>query len=345
MSVNLLQAKSMILDVLKAGLVPMVTSSPGMGKTSIVQKIAEENSLEYLDIRMSYRDPVDLGGLITTNSNKTKASYIPFDIFPVENDPIPAGKKGWLLNLDEFNSAPAAVQAACYKLVLDKAVGEFKLHPNVAIACTGNLATDNAIVEELSTAMQSRLIHIQIHSDLDVWSSWAVKNKIDPRIIGYLGWQPQNLNNFNPEHSDLTFACERTWEFASKLIIGKKLNTYEIKELLAGTVGKGTALEFVAYSDIYAKLPTKDDIINNSSYTIPTEPSTLYAFSSMLMHYIVSDSSPNQALVIDRLINCCKKLPIDFQVLIFKHVFNNSKLFNQHQCIMAWSKEMSQHLI
>lgn len=38
--------------------------------------------------------------------------FMPFNIFPLENTPLPKGKNGWLLFLDEFNSAPKDVQAA-----------------------------------------------------------------------------------------------------------------------------------------------------------------------------------------------------------------------------------------
>ena len=65
---------------------------------------------------------------------------------------------GWLLFLDEFNSASVAVQAASYKIVLDRMVGKGHLHKNVAVVCAGNLESDGAIVEQMSTPLQSRLV-------------------------------------------------------------------------------------------------------------------------------------------------------------------------------------------
>ena len=41
-----------------------------------------------------------------------KAEFMPFNIFPLENTPLPKDKDGWLLFLDEFNSATKMVQAA-----------------------------------------------------------------------------------------------------------------------------------------------------------------------------------------------------------------------------------------
>ena len=345
MSVNLEQAKKLIIKVIRAGLVPMVTSSPGMGKSSIAMEIANEFNLEYLDERLSYKDPVDLGGMIYVDQEAKikKATYLPFDNFPIEGDPLPKGKDGWLLNLDEFNSAPPSVMAAAYKLVLDKCVGNHKLHKNVAIMACGNLLTDNAIVEEMGTAMQSRLVHIQVHSDLDVWMKWAVPAKIDSKAIGYLAWQPQNLNAFDPEHTDLTFPCERTWEMLSKLIKNEDTSDPLMMDLLAGTIGKGTALEFIAYSEVYSTLPTFKEILANPMGTsIPVEPSTMFALSSMLMEYIGKYKDTADIISIMQYV---KRVPIDFQVLIFKHAVQNFTNILKVASINSWSFSLSKHLI
>ena len=51
--------------------------------------------------------------------------------------------------MDEFNSALPSVQAACYKLVLDRMVGQHHLHKKCFIVACGNKETDNAIVDIL----------------------------------------------------------------------------------------------------------------------------------------------------------------------------------------------------
>lgn len=54
------QASKLILDVFKARLVPMVTSSPGLGKSSIAKQIAEKQNLFVIDLRLAQCDPTDL---------------------------------------------------------------------------------------------------------------------------------------------------------------------------------------------------------------------------------------------------------------------------------------------
>jgi MoxR-like ATPase len=46
--------------LLKAGLVPLVRSSPGVGKTSVIRQMAEALNLKVIDIRLSQCDTTDL---------------------------------------------------------------------------------------------------------------------------------------------------------------------------------------------------------------------------------------------------------------------------------------------
>lgn len=58
--VKISQAISMITKYIKAGLVPMLRGSPGMGKSSIIHQIAAEYNLLVIDLRLSQCDPTDL---------------------------------------------------------------------------------------------------------------------------------------------------------------------------------------------------------------------------------------------------------------------------------------------
>lgn len=110
------------LDCLYAGLVPFIQSSPGMGKSSIIRSIAVELNLKLIDHRLSTSAPEDLSGLPRFNE-KGEAIFAPFaELFPLEGQELPKKYNdkgevvgtydGWLVFLDEFNSAVKTVQAA-----------------------------------------------------------------------------------------------------------------------------------------------------------------------------------------------------------------------------------------
>lgn len=112
------QAVSMVEDCMFTKLVPMLHGSPAIGKSSIIHQLAAKLNLLVIDARMAGFDPTDLNGFPTFDVAKGLASYMPMDTFPLAGQTLPANLKtggqysGWVLFLDEFNSAPLAVQAA-----------------------------------------------------------------------------------------------------------------------------------------------------------------------------------------------------------------------------------------
>jgi len=54
------QAVTLITDVLRAQLVPILTASPGLGKSDIARQIAKARNLKFIDFRLAQADPTDL---------------------------------------------------------------------------------------------------------------------------------------------------------------------------------------------------------------------------------------------------------------------------------------------
>jgi hypothetical protein len=349
--ISLKQAPSLLMNVLTAGLAPMVCSSPGIGKSDIARKIAKEQNLKMIDVRLSQCDPSDLLGFprIDKHTQKDgtiieKAGYVPMETFPIEGDALPLDDNGnemdgWLLFLDEMNSAPLSVQAASYKIVLDREVGIHSLHPNVAIMAAGNLATDKAIVSRMSTAMQSRMVHFELAIDNDAWLDWAADAGIDYRIIAYINWRPENLHNFDPNHSDKTFPCPRTWHFLSKIVKPMKEISMDKAALLAGTVGEGAGMEFRNFCDIFESLPTLTDILAApGTIEVPREPSVLYALTGMLTQHIEETNIGKLMLLINR-------LPIEFQVISLQGVLKRNRKLIAEKSVKEWVVKNSQELL
>ncbi len=296
--------------------------------SSLAQQIAEKFKLELIDIRLSQCDPTDLAGF--PNIKDDIASYIPMEMWPLESTEIPKGKHGFLLLLDEFNSASLTVQAASYKVVLDRMVGMHKLHPKTAIICAGNLSTDAAIVNRLSTAMQSRLVHLQIEPNTEIWLDWASKNNLDFRVTSYIHHRPEQLHRFDPNHNDTTFGCPRTWHYLSKLITNNSGNLKKLLPVLAGTVGEGAAREFITYSDLCVKLPSLHDILANpTTIHINKEPSMLYAVSHMLASYGSEDN-------LKKLMSYIHRLPMEFGTITLQNLLRRRPELIDHQSVLDW---------
>ena len=328
MKVNTSQATSCITKFLQAKLAVLLTGSPGIGKSQIMHKIAEDFNLKVIDLRLSQCDPTDLSGFPNIVGNK--ATYVPMATFPLESDPLPVGYSGWMLFLDEITSASPAIQAASYKIVLDRMVGQTPLHKNVAIVCAGNLETDNAVVNPMSTALQSRLVHLELEVNAKTWLDWAVSSGIDHRITSYINFKPGNLYTFQPDHTDHTYGCPRTWEFSNRLLAVVDETSPDFLPMLAGTISEGLAQEFVGFCKIYKDLPKLEQIINApESIKVPAEPSILFALTGSLSHNATMDN-------FSQLMKFISRLPIEFQVICLRETIRRNKAMTAHEAVQKW---------
>ena len=198
--VSLRKAAEIIPLLMQGNVVPFLHGSPAVGKSSVVKSLADKYNLKLIDVRLSQLDPTDLLGLPTFDQEKVV--YKPAALFPLEGDPIPEGYKGWILFLDEANGASHAVQMASYRLILDREVGNHKLHPNVKMVAAGNLETDGAIVNTMSSALISRFAHLKVKLDKKEWLDWATSSGIDYRITSFIGFKKDLLYTFNPDATE-----------------------------------------------------------------------------------------------------------------------------------------------
>lgn len=314
----------------------MISGSPALGKSSIAKQIAKDNNLKLIDMRLSQCDPTDLMGFPTVNGGRAK--YVPMETFPIEGDVVPEGYKGWLLFLDEINSASNAVQAAAYKLTLDRMVGLKHLHSKVAVMCAGNLESDNAIVNTTSTALQSRLVHMELVVSVPDWIDWASKNSIDFRITSFIEFKPESLYTFKPDHCDVTYASPRTWEFANRVLKVTDEASSDILPMLAGTLTEGVAREFLTFCKIYQTLPSMTQIVMSPDTTpVPTELSTLFALSGSISQHTTMDTHKQMMKYILR-------MPLEFQVVCLRSAIRRNMEIMAHPDTQAWLERVGNTL-
>lgn len=250
------QARKLIVRILQAGLVPFVRSSPAMGKSAMMHSIADEFTLKLIDHRVSTSRPEDFNGLPRFDDDGM-AYFSPFaGIFPISGiTRIPDGKGGWLLFLDEANSGTKMVQAGMYKLLLDKYIGQYALHENCAIALAGNLGSDRAIVTEFSSALDSRVVTLELRLDFEEFlEDVAYPQGWDDRVIAYWHFDGKidALSDFKPdykERGEKSYCAPRTWDFVQRLIHGHAV-TDEDAPMLAGTMTAGRAASFIQFCKI-----------------------------------------------------------------------------------------------
>lgn len=304
-----------LVHLFERKMVPYVRSSPGMGKSAIYRHIAQMFNLEIVDIRLSMYEPHDFSGLAFRNGDWAK--YLPFDLIPIESMDLPKGKDGWLIILDEFNHAQPEMIRASYKLILDRMVGENKLHDCALVCLAGNNTDDNALANNVGTALNSRVTHLKLTTNVDFWiEDVAIKYNLDHRIIGFINSNKDKLNDFDPENTEHSFCSQRTWEFVSNLISGIG-DVSKLSALVAGTISPGVAAEFIQFCAIYQSLVSIDDVIKDPALChLPSDSPTSWA----LITHLAKSIDPSNAGSIGIYVN---RMPVHYVIIFLRMIKGN----------------------
>ncbi|MBQ7586211.1 MAG: AAA family ATPase [Desulfovibrionaceae bacterium] len=305
---------------------------PGVGKSQLVAKTAQDLGLELVDIRAVLLDPVDLRGLPRITSDG-RAEWCAPAFLPQEKSET----KG-LLFLDELNSAPPLVQAACYQLILDRRVGEYLLPDGWTVIAAGNRESDRAVTHRMPTALANRMVHLECSVDLADWLAWANENHIRPEVKAFLRYRPKLLFDFDPTLKTKAFASPRSWEFLSR-VMDQDPEPEVADELYRGCVGEGAGTEFLGFLQIMQHLPAVSEILDNPlEAVVPKEPAALYALCEALAFY-AKDSTLNA------LATYAHRLPAEFGVLLLSGCICQDKTLVNHPSFTAWAESHAAVLI
>lgn len=278
---------------------------PGVGKSQVVARVAAREGYALRDIRAVLLDPVDLRGLPRL-SDDGRAVWCPPSFLPGADAPA----RG-IIFLDELNAAPPLVQAACYQLILDRAIGEYRLPDGWAVVAAGNREKDKAVSWRMPSALANRMVHLEFEASLDDWLFWAQEASIRPEVCAFLRFRPRLLHDFDPQRQEKAFASPRSWEFVSRMLDAGPERDVEY-ELFQGTVGEAAAAEFMGFLAVWRELPTVDSILAApTEAAVPEEPAALYATCEAL-------SLRAGAETMDALAAYAERLPAEFGVLLMR---------------------------
>jgi hypothetical protein len=228
---------------------------PGIGKSDIVKQIGNEQEREVIDVRLSLWEPTDIKGIPYYNSTSNTMTWAP----PAELPTDPESTA--ILFLDELNSAAPATQAAAFQLVLNRRVGTYVLPKGVSIVAAGNREGDKGVTYRMPAPLANRFLHVELRCDFEDWHQWAVTNRVHEQVVGYLGFAKQDLYDFDPKSSSKAFATPRSWMFVSELLEEDDVPDNTLTDLIAGAVGEGLAVKFMAHRKVAKQMPKPEDIL------------------------------------------------------------------------------------
>lgn len=230
--------------------------APGIGKSDIVAQIGQEQGREVIDVRLNLWEPTDIKGIPYFNSTMGTMTWAP----PAELPTDPASTA--ILFLDELSSAAPATQAAAYQLILNRRVGTYKLPEGVSIIAAGNREADKGVTYRMPSPLANRFLHLELRTDYDDWMSWATLAGVHEQVVGYVSFAKQDLYDFDPKNSSRAFATPRSWSFVSDLLHDDDLPDNVLTDLIAGAIGEGLAVKFMAHRLVAKQMPKPADILS-----------------------------------------------------------------------------------
>ena len=292
-TITSIQARKAILTAFKAKRPIFLWGPPGIGKSEVVQEITDELGGSMIDLRMAQMEPTDIRGIPYFNKEIGKMDWAePVDLPTQEMaDQYPI----IVLFLDEMNSAPPAVQAAGYQLILNRRVGKYKLPDNVVIVAAGNRDSDKGVTYRMPMPLANRFVHLEMKPDFNSWQQWAVNKNVHKDVVGYLSFAKQDGYDFDAKGSSRAFATPRSWTFVSDLLTDEdNTDNDTLFTLVAGAVGDGLAAKFMAHRKVAGKMPNPIDILEGKVKDLNVkEVSAMYSLT-ISMCYELKDAIENK---------------------------------------------------
>jgi AAA domain (dynein-related subfamily) len=272
-------AKRSINRAIKMRRAVFLWGPPGIGKSDIVKQIGDDAGREVIDVRLALWEPTDIKGIPYYNADQGTMTWAPPAELPTNPDSTA------IIFLDELNSAPPAVQAAAYQLILNRRVGTYKLPAGVDIVAAGNRDGDRGVTYRMPAPLANRFVHLEAKVDFDDWQDWATLNKVHPEVVGYVGFAKQDLYDYDPKSSSKAFATPRSWSFVSDLLGDDDCDTDTLHNLIAGAVGDGLATKFMAHRKVAGRMPKASDILDGKVTTLEIkEVSAMYSLTVSLCY-------------------------------------------------------------
>jgi len=216
----------------------MLWGTRGVGKSSIVQQVAEHHGVTLVDLRLTTIEPVDIRGAIFADDSQGKTVW-----FPPEFLPGPEQPEG-ILFLDELTAADQRLQISAYSLILDRRVGHYRLPDGWQVVAAGNAAFHGAVSHDMGTALADRMFHFHIQTVVEAFLAYALEHNLAPEVMAYLKVRPDRLDDTQSQlaQDHLVGASPRGWEDVSNVL--KSDLPDETKRLFVqGRIGAANAAE------------------------------------------------------------------------------------------------------
>lgn len=193
-----------------------VIGEAGLGKTSVIQQIAEERGMTFVKLNLSELEEVsDLTGFpikeyklrVKNSEGELVDTWVAHDLldlylrsacedFELTDQvrmsyatpawlPREENERGTILLLDDYSRANSLFMQAVMELICTGKYISWKLPKYTSVMLSSNPDDGSYQVSSLDAAQMSRMVNFPIKFDIKVWSAWGEKAQLDNRALNF----------------------------------------------------------------------------------------------------------------------------------------------------------------
>ena len=208
--------------------------------------------------------------LTVTNQDET----LPFVTYST-NEELGAHHNGPIaLMVDEYGKANPSVKNALLRLMLERKIGSYTLHPDSIIFATTNLGAEG-VGDLLPPHARNRITVVTARKPTNMeWIEWGINAGVDHTLLGWCKDNPQLFHSFDdyknpddnpyifhPKQQRAAFVTPRSLEAASDIL--KERHNFDDQTTTAalmGTIGERGAMDLMAFVKLADQLPSLESI-------------------------------------------------------------------------------------
>lgn len=251
---------------------------PGIGKTAIMEQIAEEMSVCMVSYSITHHTRQSALGLPTITDREFQgiqykvSEYTMSEIIASVYDSMEeTGKREGILFLDEINCVSETLSPTMLQFLQYKVFGKHRVPEGWIVVTAGNPPEYNKSVHDFDIVTLDRLKKMDIEPDYKVWREYALEMEVHSAILRFLEQKPEHFYTVKFSGVKKSFVTARSWEDLSTMI-----KLYELHEIAVDIdlitqylQDEKIAREFAVYYELFHryKLEYRVENILNGTFT------------------------------------------------------------------------------
>ncbi|MDE6915545.1 MAG: AAA family ATPase [Lachnospiraceae bacterium] len=236
--------------------------SPGIGKTAIMEQIAQELGIALVSYSMTHHTRQSALGLPFITHKNYKG--LEFDISEYTMSEIIAsvyevmeqsGIEEGILFLDEINCVSETLAPSMLQFLQYKVFGRHRVPDGWVIVTAGNPPEYNKSVREFDVVTMDRMKLVEVEADYATWKEYALRQGIHNAVTTYLDMKKNDFYRVETNVGGKSYVTARGWEDLSATMLLCEEEGLGVDETLVAQYlhNEKIVKEFTAYYELYNK--------------------------------------------------------------------------------------------